>query len=27
MALLHSTMVSLGTAAIDFKLPGIDGVE
>ena len=27
MALLHSTMVPLGTAAIDFKLPGIDGVK
>ena len=27
MALLHSTMVPLGTAAIDFKLPGIDGAE
>ena len=27
MALLNSTMVPLGTAAIDFKLPGIDGVE
>jgi len=27
MALLYSTMVPLGTAAIDFKLPGIDGVK
>jgi peroxiredoxin len=27
MALLHSTMVPLGTSTIDFKLPGIDGVE
>ena len=27
MALLHSTMVPLGTDTIDFKLPGIDGVE
>ena len=27
MALLHSTMVPLGTATIDFELPGIDGVE
>ncbi|MFT4580091.1 MAG: peroxiredoxin [Nitrospinales bacterium] len=27
MALLHSTMVPLGTGTIDFKLPGIDGVE
>jgi peroxiredoxin len=27
MALLHSTMVPLGTATIDFKLPGIDGTE
>ena len=27
MALLHSTMVPLGTDKIDFKLPGIDGVE
>ena len=27
MALLHSSMVPLGTAVIDFKLPGIDGKE
>jgi peroxiredoxin len=27
MALLHSTMVPLGTSTIDFKLPGIDGAE
>ncbi|MBC8283632.1 MAG: thioredoxin family protein [Nitrospinae bacterium] len=27
MALLHSTMVPLGTDAIDFKLPGVDGKE
>ena len=27
MALLNSTMVPLGTAAINFKLPGVDGVE
>jgi peroxiredoxin len=27
MALLHSTMVPLGTATIGFKLPGIDGTE
>ncbi len=27
MALLHSSMVPLGTAAIDFKLPGVDGKE
>lgn len=27
MALLHSMMVPLGTAAIDFKLPGVDGEE
>ena len=27
MALLHSTMVPLGTMAINFKLPGVDGVE
>ena len=27
MALLHSTMVPLGTATIDFRLPGIDGTE
>jgi len=25
MVLLHSSMVPLGTAAIDFKLPGVDG--
>ena len=27
MALLNSTMVPLGTAAINFKLPGVDGEE
>ena len=27
MALLHSTMVPLGTSTVDFKLPGVDGVE
>ena len=27
MALLHSSMVPLGTTVIDFKLPGIDGKE
>ena len=27
MALLHSSMVPLGTAVIDFKLPGVDGKE
>ena len=27
MALLHSSMVPLGTAAINFKLPGVDGKE
>ena len=27
MALLHSTMVPLGTPAADFKLPGVDGEE
>ncbi len=27
MVLLHSTMVPLGTAAIDFKLLGVDGKE
>ncbi|MBT6409053.1 MAG: thioredoxin family protein, partial [Nitrospina sp.] len=25
MALMHSTMVPLGTPAVDFKLPGVDG--
>lgn len=25
MALVHSTMVPLGTPAVDFKLPGVDG--
>ena len=27
MALLHSSMVPLGTAVIDFELPGVDGKE
>ena len=27
MALLHSSMVPLGTSVIDFKLPGVDGKE
>ena len=27
MVLLHSTMVPLGTPAIDFELPGVDGNE
>ena len=27
MSLLHSTMVPLGTKAIDFNLPGVDGKE
>ena len=27
MALLHSTMVPLGSAACDFSLPGVDGKE
>lgn len=27
MALMHSTMVPLGTSALDFKLPGVDGKE
>jgi peroxiredoxin len=26
MALLHSTLVPLGTPAVDFKLPGVDGL-
>ena len=25
MALMHSTMVPLGTLAVGFKLPGVDG--
>ena len=25
MALMHSTMVPLGTPAVDFNLPGVDG--